>query len=319
MKIYCPVVGECPHQPITVFKNRFFLIEPFNEEKDVRERIIDNSLKQVFGTENYELLTSEQEISDRGIYCDICKKIASSEYCITDLTPELVGDRLIIRPNVALELGLAFGLHKPSLILSKKIEGQRLIPSDIYFIRYINISFDDWSSLEKKLITMMREICIGKVQALPIPISLQETILQTAKEFRTIINSLENQERIYYNCKVIKYIYNLRREIIAIVTNARFLNLSMRLSIFQVSEEIEKEIGVLECWHIQPIEEISQCICYSPEESRLIWKEIEEKIIQHGYCNAENNRLKPIIPNGLSKQNISMLKSQLELFDNFIL
>lgn len=318
MLTYCPVVGKCPHHPVTVIKNKFFLIEPFNDEKEIRERTIANSLKKVFGARNFELVTSENEIPEVGIYCDICRKIASSEYCITDLTPDLFGDKLIIRPNVALELGLAFGMHKPSLIISKKINGERLIPSDIKFIRYIDIPFEDWSLLEQELVDTLKDICIGKVRAIQIPNILQENVLQICNEIRIIIKSLENQEKIYYNCKVIKFNYNIRREIIAIVSNAYFLKNGMKLSIFQVDDDIEIEMGILECWHIQPMENIAQCICYSIEESNLIWKKIEKQIIKQGYCDVGNNRLKPIIPDTFTKDDIRRFKFELSILDNLI-
>lgn len=315
MRIYCPIVGECPYQPVTVIQNSFFLIEPFNEEKDEREKIIEDALKEVFGPNNYKLLTSEREISNGGIYCDICRKIASSEYCITDLTAERIENKLIIRPNVALELGMAFGMHKASIILSKKNGDERLIPSDINFIRYIDIPFDNWLSLKQRIIETLEYICIGKIQAIPIPVSMQKMILQTINEIKTFIKSFESHESIYYNCKIIKYTYNIRREVIAIVSNARFLEPSMKLSILQIDDGIEKEIGALECWHIQSIEDISQCICYSTEESKPIWREIEETIIREGYCSAVNNRLKPIIPKMFSKNDMILLKEQLKLFD----
>lgn len=207
-------------------------------------------------------------------------------------------------------------MHKLSLIISKKINGERLIPSDIKFIRYIDIPFDDWTLLEQNLIDIVNDICIGKVHAIQIPNILQENVLQICNEIHIIIKSFENQEKIYYNCKVIKFNYNLRREIIAIVSNAHFLKNGMKLSIFQVDDDIEKEIGILECWHIQPVENIAQCICYSIENSNLIWKEIEKEIIIQGYYDIGNNRLKPIIPDTFTEDDMSRFKFQLSILDN---
>ncbi len=149
IKDYCPMVGLCPYEQVEIQPNSYFLIQPFDKDKVKRETAIKDALIKFYGSEKkYDLRKSDSNIYDRGVYCDICIKIKSSQFCIVDITgelhkimdePEKIEEKVFLRPNVALELGMAYGLNKPALIMSGKLNGKRLIPSDIEFVRYIDI------------------------------------------------------------------------------------------------------------------------------------------------------------------------------------
>lgn len=95
-RIYCPVVGICPHEPVSPEHDTYFLIQPFDSEKENREEAIKTALDILYGNRKghypnnkaYSLKKSDLEISDVGVYCDICRKIKSSQYCIVDITGE---------------------------------------------------------------------------------------------------------------------------------------------------------------------------------------------------------------------------------------
>lgn len=174
---YCPVVGKCSHEPVVVQSNSYFLIQPFDSEKEKREEAIIKALKKYYG-KTYALKKSDSKISNHGVYCDICLKIKSSQYCIVDITGEnykilndvtgKVDEKIFLRPNVALELGMAYGLNKPVFILSRKINGKRLIPSDIQFIRYVDITppistieFNNWDGASQKILDQLRATIPG--------------------------------------------------------------------------------------------------------------------------------------------------------------
>jgi len=84
---YCPVVGTCPHEPVKIIQNSFFVIEPFDEDKEKRETAIDEGLSDYYGKKNFTLITADREITDKGLYCDICEKIKSCQVCLADITP----------------------------------------------------------------------------------------------------------------------------------------------------------------------------------------------------------------------------------------
>lgn len=141
----CPVVGKCPHEPVEVIPNSFFLIQPFDKHQKDREKAIERALEKYdsylkHSHKKHSLKKSDSMIYDSGVFCDICRKIKSSRYCIADITGESYNivdengeqkSKVFIRPNVALELGMSYALGKPVFILSRKLSGKREIPTDI--------------------------------------------------------------------------------------------------------------------------------------------------------------------------------------------
>ncbi|MBE9592584.1 MAG: hypothetical protein IMF19_03810, partial [Proteobacteria bacterium] len=88
IKDYCPMVGECPYEPV-IKPDSYFLVQPFDSEKREREKAIDNALKKFYDGKKYKLIKSDCEICDISSYCDICLKIKSSQFCIVDISGEL--------------------------------------------------------------------------------------------------------------------------------------------------------------------------------------------------------------------------------------
>ena len=89
IKDYCPMVGKCPREPVDIKPNSYFLVQPFDSEKEEREKAIDDALKKFYGSKKYELKKADSKISNLGIYCDICRKIKSSQFCIVDISGEI--------------------------------------------------------------------------------------------------------------------------------------------------------------------------------------------------------------------------------------
>jgi len=76
----CPVVGQCPYSPIKINPNHYFLIEPFDGERELRELAVEIGLETRYGKNNFELITADRQISpEKGLFCDICKKIQSCQ------------------------------------------------------------------------------------------------------------------------------------------------------------------------------------------------------------------------------------------------
>ncbi|WP_424353676.1 hypothetical protein [Methanosarcina mazei] len=170
---YCPLSEECSHKQINVVPNSYFLIEPFDELKEKREKGIWEALTTYynkFGIEPKLTMSDLRNAHLKSLYCNICYQIKSSKYCIVDITGELFDtinkekkceEKIFLRSNIAFELGLAYGFNKPTFVLSRKLNGKREFLSDIKFIQYIDVrgenfyeSFYEALCQNKSLITL---------------------------------------------------------------------------------------------------------------------------------------------------------------------
>lgn len=316
-EIYCPMVGECPHKHSLVIGNSFFLIEPFDEEKENREKAVENALTKVFTEGNFLLSKADEEITSISIYCDICRKISASSFCIVDLTPKKVSNELVIRPNVALELGLAYGKNKPAIILLGNLAGGESIPSDIRFVRYYRFSFPitDWESLENELAEIIRDIYLGKRIPSQIPSWGLSTLRTAIPELECLIEALLNKERIYNHCKVVHLQYDNTRSLIAIITDPSFLRRGMVLRLLLFNRGLEQEVGKVKVSHIQNKEQIAQAFCFPDNVFHEMWRTIENDIIQTGQHNSTQFRVEPVID---EKEDLNTVASRLSLLKGLL-
>ena len=259
---YCPMVGKCPYEPVGVKPNSYFLVQPFDSEKEEREKAIGDALKKFYGSKKYELKKSDFKISDNSSYCDICLKIKASQFCIVDISGELheiidkesgkKESKVSLRPNVALELGMAYGFNKPALILSRKLNGKRLIPSDIAFVRYIDITFHGWSGASQKLLNRLREL----VPFRPIKESLDLDNRKLKKDVKKYYESLLHlKERLpslrNRNFRINQIVYRGGRPV-GIIRDAEDLIEGICFDFYVLEQEIEQLVGQLKVYHVQP-------------------------------------------------------------------
>jgi hypothetical protein len=250
---YCPMVGKCPYEPVGVKPNSYFLVQPFDSEKEEREKAIGDALKKFYGSKKYELKKSDFKISDNSSYCDICLKIKASQFCIVDISGELheiidkesgkKESKVSLRPNVALELGMAYGFNKPALILSRKLNGKGLIPSDIAFVRYIDISlikFGGWSVASQKLLDRLRE----SVPFRPIKESLDLDNRKLKEDFKKHYKSLLHlKERLpslrNRNFRINQIVYR-DGMLVGIIKDAKDLIEGICFKFYVLDQEIEQ-------------------------------------------------------------------------------
>ena len=260
------MVGKCPYEPVDIIPDSYFLIQPFDIEKVEREKAINSALKKFYGGHRkYELKKSDCKIYDRSSYCDICLKIKLSQFCIVDISGELhetidkdsgkKETKVFLRPNVALELGMAYGFNKPALILSRKLNGKRQIPSDIDFVRYIDISlidFQGWLGASQKLLDSLRE----RMPFRPIKESLdldpQKLKQYIKKYYKPLIHLKERLQSLRKrNFKINQIVYR-RGKLVGIIKEAKDLSEDIYFNFYVSENEIEQLVGQLRVYHVQP-------------------------------------------------------------------
>lgn len=323
---YCPLSNSiCQHEPVRSQPNTFFLIQPFDSEKRDREKAIKRALRKVYTSNNYELKKSDTDVKLSSSYCDICLKIKSSQMCIADVSGEsfvidVDGDRIkkvFLRPNVAFELGLAYGFNKPSLIISREIEGQRVIPSDISFTRYIDVKFRNWESASTMLADRLKgNITVSLVKEPP---ELKEPIDELIKYFTYLIHLKENYENLtkeIYNMMFITYRNNI---LLGVVKNHAYLKEGICFKLFVTENGIESLKGRARVFHIQPMEGLAQLAFYDINDNEEYWK----KVIDKAYYNREDyalgmNRLELIVPEPIKRISIENMRSLIDALNRAI-
>lgn len=151
--IRCPLTGMPCTKPITIEEKSFFLAEaekPGDDRKRRREAlttVIEREYK-------YKIRSTLDESDINAFTCRICEMIQTCAYGIADITDT--------NPNVLLELGMMIALGKPTVILVKRGQEEKLkLPSNI--IDREAIPFQDYTEIMPKLRKM--------VENLPPPIS----------------------------------------------------------------------------------------------------------------------------------------------------
>ena len=319
---YCPMVGKCPYEPVYIKPDSYFLVQPFDSEKEEREKAIEDALKNFYGSKKYELKKSDSKISDKSIYCDICLKIKTSQFCIVDLSGELhetidkesgkKESKVFLRPNVALELGMAYGFNKPALILSRKLNGKRLIPSDIAFIRYIDISFEGWSGASQKLLNRLRE----SVPFRPIKEALELDKIKLNKSIKKYYKSLLHlKERSSSlrsrNFRINQIVYR-DGMLVGIIKDARDLIEGICFNFYVSDQEIEQLVGQLEVYHVQP-DGLAQVDFYKVEGGGDYLDKVAKHCFENDSFVPGEHRLKLVVPKGIKKIKLKEIKDIIEM------
>jgi hypothetical protein len=317
---YCPLVGECNQESVSVASNSYFLIQPFDEEKDQRERAIDDALKRFYGSkERYVIKKADSRITLNSNFCDICSKIKSSEYCIADISGEshtIIKNekqerQLFLRPNVALELGMAYGFGKPSLIISREIEGKRTIPSDIEFVRWIGISFRDWTSVSQKILDRLRETEPRELLRRAINPDDKRSGTELLKQFYVLLHLKETLSRIQSKKFKISKIIRQGDNPIGILKGGTYLKEGIAFKLYITENEIEYLSALVEVDHLTP-GGIAQVKFFSPfdeiDSSKMYWKNIARHFQNNNDFVPGKHRLELIIPDSFKEISTEQLK-----------
>ena len=323
IKNYCPKVGICPHEPVDIKPDSYFLVQPFDSEKEEREKAIEDALRKFYGSnKKYELKKADSKISDLGIYCDICRKIKSSQFCIVDISGEIYETtdkesgkketKVFLRPNVALELGMAYGFNKHALILSRKLNGKRLIPSDIEFVRYIDISFQGWSAASQKLLDRLRE----SVPFRPVKESLdldKINLKKYIKNYYTLL--LHLKERLpalrNRNFRINQIVYSGSR-LVGIIRDAEDLIEGICFKFYVSDQGIEQLVGQLQVYLVRP-DGLAQVEFYKVKGGGDYLDEVVQYCFENDSFVPGEHRLELVVPEEIKKIKLKEIKDIIDM------
>ena len=318
------MVDLCPHEPVDVKPDSYFLVQPFDSEKEEREKAIEDALKKFYGSKKYELKKSDSKISDKSIYCDICLKIKASQFCIVDISGEIYETidkesgkketKVFLRPNVALELGMAYGFNKPALILSRKLNGKRLIPSDIKFVRYIDISFQGWSGASQKLLNRLRESVPFRLIKESLDLDNRKLKKDIKKYFEPLLHLKERSSSLRNrNFKINKMVYSGGR-LVGIIKDAEDLIEGICFDFYVLEQEIEQLVGQLKVYHVQP-NGLAQVEFHRVEGGGDFLDNVTQHCFENDTSALGEHRLELVDPEEVKKIKLKEIKEIIETID----
>lgn len=139
-------MGPCGSVSITPYPDKYFVAQEFNENKDDLRRSIDIALNK-FGYTS--IAANDFYLSDK-LICKIAALIQGTPFGVYQLTTSQ-------NRNVYLELGIAFGLGKPFVLVKDKNASPTKIVRDIEYYSvnsYLGVQYELGNLLEKHMATI---------------------------------------------------------------------------------------------------------------------------------------------------------------------
>lgn len=298
---YCPLSEECTYKSVQPVPNSYFLIEPFDSAKNKREGAIEKALRTYYkeiGGEPKLVVSNLEDSHKKGLYCDICSKIKSSQYCIVDVTGKLyktvnkkneIDEKIFLSSNVAFELGLAYGLNKPTFVLSKKINGKREFLSDIKFIRYTDVQ---GNNLTKSLYETLSQNNLINIGFLDFG-NETEDVMKIIKHVLQYKKSLPIIREKKYKINTIVWDKN---QIVGVITDCDGLFKEMCFEIYITEGVLEKKIGILKVDHVNNKDGFAQVLFNHSDDCKDTYlDEIYTQCYKNGEYIPCEHRLVPII------------------------
>jgi len=321
------VVGICPHEP-NIRRNSYFLIQPFDKEKKDREEAIENALRKFYGRNNYEIKKSDSGIYDFSSYCDICLKIKSSEYCIVDISGEIhkvvdeksgeIKSKIFLRPNVALELGMAYGFNKPAMILSRTRDGMREIPTDIEFVRYIDITpveIQGWPGASQKILDRLRARATIRpiTESINIDCNVEKKIVK--KHYEKMLQLKRTHSKIKNKTFEICQIIYRQGDLIGIIRNASELIDDLYFNFYTLDGEIEMLKAIVKVHHVQENGLVQVKFYPKDYEGTYYLKYVIQNCLENNSFIPDQHRLELIISEDLNKITSEEIRFIIDMID----
>lgn len=105
--------------------NSIFLAEPYDDLRENRERAIREALRA------YQVVIADEQITNLHFLEKVMGQIRLAQYAIADVTS--------LNSNVLIELGIMYGLSKPTLLLLKR-PGETSVPSNLDGVEQLRYS-----------------------------------------------------------------------------------------------------------------------------------------------------------------------------------
>lgn len=300
---YCLLTGgRCPHCPINVELNTFFISEPYDQERKQREQAIKDAIK------GFKFVVADHRIKNIALTCKICQEIQSSQFGVVDVTG--------CNENVLIELGMLYGFNKPTVIIIKKTEKTEIeVPSNIKGIEQVRYSnFDDLVGKLKDVISVFLELwkkeedfLVDLRPAIKAQISDIELAIETRALLKMSFESSIVDFKIFGDVALVI----INKGAIHGVRNEMLLRV-YRCDTTIGQENLEEDVGLIVVTHVQ--DRISQCQFVQVDPNNSFWKAVFTSVFP-------KNLIRPYLRNRyreLSDNEMQDLLRKTKIIENYI-
>jgi hypothetical protein len=209
---------------------------------------------------------------------------------------------------------MAYGFNKPALVLSRKLNGKRLIPSDIEFIRYIDISFQGWSGASQKLLNRLRESVPFRL--INESLDLDNRKLKADKKYyKSLLHLKERLPSLRdKNFRINRIVYR-DGMLVGIIKDAKDLRDGICFKFYVLDQEIEQLAGQLKVYHVQPKGLAQVEINSSIEGGGNYLNEVAQHCFRNKTFVPGEHRLELVVPEEIKKIKLKEIKKIIEIID----
>jgi len=290
---YCLLTGgRCAHFPIKIVQNSFFIAEPFDKEREEREKAIFQVIK------GYPYIIADQKALNIAITCKICRDIQSAQFGIVDITN--------LNENVLIELGMLYGFKKPTVILVKSGETVINIPSNIVGIEQVR--YKDFNELSNKLEKVIGNLFgLWKKKSLFL-LDLKAMIDEQISQLEILIATKRLIEKRFQS-RILDF-KMIGSKLIAVVDKGELHGIvkGMRFEVYRCDQKIdegflEEHVGFLLVTH--PQERISQTQPIPTDPNNSFWK---DSLIRRSH---PRNIVRPFLTDENKKISLTAIRANL--------
>ncbi len=197
-----------------------------------------------------------------------------------------------------------------------KYSNDHKLPSDLDFIRYVDITAKNWSMVSQKLLDLLRECAPHRAILSNIGQEGLDIIASTRTFVESAIYLKENFQKIkFQNFKINQILFRNNRFYLLISKNTKYLVNGLCFNLYITLDQIEEKKGVIRIESVNRERGTAQAEFVDINDYQEYWAAAAKICSQNGQHNLEEHRLEAIFPEVSNKLDLSQLKMLQSLLD----
>lgn len=188
------------------------------------------------------------------------------------------------------------------------------LPSDLDFIRYVDITAKKWPMISQKFLDVLRDNAPNRA----IISNINQTtfdIERLKRDLDSLVFQKENNQRIKYEEFKIHFILLRNNRLLGIIKNAKFLKDGTYFNLYVTEDYIEEKKAVIRIESINEEKGIAQIEIIVIKDCVDYWAAIAKDCSENGHYILGEHRLEIIVQDEFKKLNIDDLKKFRQILD----
>jgi hypothetical protein len=188
------------------------------------------------------------------------------------------------------------------------------LPSDLDFIRYVEVTAKKWPMISQKLLNILRDNPPNRA----IISNINRTVFdieRLKKDINSMVYQKENLQRIRYKNFEINQILLKNNRLLGIIKNTKFLKEGTYFNLYVTEDSIEEKKAVIRIESVNEDKRIAQIEIIDIQDGLDYWATIAKDCSEKGHRVLGEHRLEVIIPDEFKRLNIDDLKEIQSILD----